>query len=161
MEIFNCAIEHITNNIDISNKISILVCKQRRYKRDYNICMSDIKKFRYNMLYHDNIIKNVEMKLLLLYNRDKYNNITDSIKNNKIPINISFYNFNRGRYLSLFSNLSRISNKNTRLCNSSILYFKLLLKLNSPYKICDARNVNFTPCMFNKLQSYKKINSIH
>lgn len=158
MENFNYAIEHITNNIDISNKLSILVCKQRRYKSNYNICMSDIKKFRYNMLYHDNIIKNVDMKLLQLYNRQKYNNITDSIINNRIPLNISFYNFNRGRYLSLFSNLYRISNDNIGLCNSSTLYFKFLLKLNNPPKKV---LVNFTPCMYNKLQSYKKFNSIY
>ena len=147
----NFAIEHITNNMDICNRISKLVSEHRRYKRDYIICLDNVKHFKYNMMYLENLNQNVDMWVMNTYSMDKYNQIQESILNNDI-IEMSFYKFDRGRKHSLMTTLYRISHYNE--CpsrNILINYIKFLIRLY------DLKHV-FTRHMYQQIQYSKLIN---
>ena len=147
------AITHITDNIDICSKISTLVAKQRRFKRDYNMCISDIHNVKYNMMYLENLNTCMDMILIQQYNPDKYKEICDRIKNNDIP-DIQFYNINRGRSQSILHQMVRTCS-NLSNNNSIKLYFKFLMHLHSNRP---TNNKTITPNMYSKLQKHKGFN---
>ena len=153
------AIIHITDNIDICSKISKLVAKQRRFKRDYNICISDVKNIKYNMMYLENLNKCMDMILIQQYNPEKYKEICDRIKSNDIPY-LKFYNINRGRSQSILHQMVRTCS-NLSNNNSIKLYFKFLMHINKMDNKLTAHSPNFpniTPNMYSKLQKHKGFN---
>lgn len=152
---------HITDNVDISNKVGKYIRIHRTYRYDFSKCMDNIHNIKFNMIYLKHLKNTTSMDLMRLYNNDKYQtickNITDYTYDNQV-IPFNYYNkynsLNKGRLNSIRNTYTSLHGHYKSNNALPLLYIKLQRDLNRNRKYNRDHN-NLSVKMYKKLNASK------